>query len=189
KASRCSRINGGGSGRREGAATSGPSRRSSGLAHGPFLALDGDRPAPGGRRITHMQRSAELPTEDGAPPSPLLDRWRRMARAMGATLASRPLLVGAATHWAPEIFWVQEQTLRAGYSSEFGPLRLLAERCVRFAFDLSFTFGLLALLPRALLALPLVAWQILAATLLGYHAYFDRALSWQTIAAQMQEGL
>lgn len=106
-----------------------------------------------------------------------------------AELRARPLLLAAALLWALEIFWVQERTLRAGYSSEFGALRLLAERCVRLGFDLSFALGLLSLLPRAAIALPLLAWQVLAALLLGYHGYFDRALSWQTIAAQAREGL
>src|SRR5690606_38664913 len=159
------------------------------LARRRSLAEHGGRPAPRGAQVFPMYRSVDSPTEGESTPSPLLDRALQAVRAAAAALGAKRLLVVAAVVWAAEIFWVQEHKLRAGYTSEYGVLRLLAERCVRLAFDLSFSLGVLALLPRALLFLPLVAWQILAALLLGYHAYFDRALSWQTIVVQLEEGL
>src|SRR5690606_33617388 len=58
----------------------------------------------------------------------------------------------------------------------------------RFVLNFSFCLAVLSLVPRRLLFVPLLVWQVWAGTALSYYAYFDRPLTLQTAKSTFAEG-
>lgn len=88
--------------------------------------------------------------------------------------------------WVAYIFVVQELTLVAPHSQTF--FDDVLDRVVRLALDGLVIGGLLALSPRKLVPVWIVTALVLAFSLLSYHAYFERALSWRIMSRNIGEG-
>jgi len=143
-----------------------------------------------------MRRNLDLhlgPSTSLSAPS-ATDELHRSAFTGGAGALSEPkrksnrLLYLAAFLWALEIFLIQEHTFHRGYPPNFTPLNIFGARLGRFGLDFSFALAVLALVPRRLVFLPLLLWQVWSATILSYYEYFERPLSLQTVKSSFGEG-
>lgn len=137
-----------------------------------------------------MQRQSNLSTS--AIPAAEVHSRRSLVEGLRALVrgekAGPRLVFVAALLWAVEIFATQEYTFIAGYPPDFRPSNLFFSRLGRFLLDFCFALSMLSLVPRRLVLLPLLLWQVWAAAILSYYEYFARPLSLQTVKSQLMEG-
>lgn len=111
-----------------------------------------------------------------------------VSRAVRWMLEGRRILLTFALFWALEIFLVQDATLRPGAPQDWGGASFFWAQLGRYSINLFFALAVVSLVPRRLLFVPFLLWQIWAATAIGYHNYFDRPLGVQTAKRSFSEG-
>lgn len=112
----------------------------------------------------------------------------RLLAALRWLLQGRRVLYVFAVFWALEIFLVQDATFRPGMPQDWRGPSLFWAQLSRFLINSFFAVAVVSLIPRRLLFLPFLLWQLWAATAIGYHAYFDRPLGIQTAKHSFTEG-
>lgn len=115
--------------------------------------------------------------------------WERIKGWLGFEPGrlGRRFLVLAAVLWAIEWYVVQEWTFGSFYP-RIDPEELATSQIFRMGRNLLFAFALLFGLPRIGAYLAFGIWGLFAASALAYHAFFQRALNFQTLKTSLLDG-
>lgn len=95
-------------------------------------------------------------------------------------------LLAVALIWALELFVFQALSFHFDYPVPL--VKRIGAQAVRLLLDLSFSIGIVLLLPRALTLCAFLLFIVCSQGLSYYQAVFGRVLSWKTLAGQFSEG-
>ncbi len=95
-------------------------------------------------------------------------------------------LLAVALIWALELFVFQALSFHFDYPVPLA--KRVGAQAVRLLLDVSFSLGIVLLLPRALALAAFLLFIVSSQGLSYYQAVFGRVLSWQTLAGQFAEG-
>lgn len=138
----------------------------------------------------HRDLNEALRAEASAPATVASRIWEAVRQGLRWLFEpeGRRLFYILAFLWAIEIFLVQDVTFRPGMPRDWRGPSLFWAQLGRLSINLGFTLAVLSLVPRRLLFLPFLLWQLWAAVAISYQRYFDRPLGIQTAKRSIGEG-